>query len=111
MARFHGKVGFVKTVENEGSVFKEVATEKPYSGEVNKLTGKYERSDKLNDDLNLNNEISFIADSYAYENFQYIRYVHFLGANWKVTSATLGERPRIILQIGGVYNGSEGPQA
>lgn len=108
--RFHGKVGFVRTVEDEGSVFKEVATEKPYFGDILKISNKYEPSNKLNDDLILRNEISIIADSYAYENFQYIRYVRLLGAKWEVTSATLGERPRIILQIGGVYNGSQGPQ-
>lgn len=110
MAKFHGKVGFIRYEECEGSVFKEVAIEKYYSGDVTRISKRFEPTDKLNDNLTLNNEISIIANKFAYENFQYIRYVNYLGANWEVTSATLGERPRIILQIGGVYNGSEGPE-
>lgn len=110
MARFHGKVGFIRYEESEGSVFREVATEKYYSGDVTRISKRFDSADKLTDDLTLSNEISIIANKFAYENFQYIRYVNYLGANWKVTSATLGERPRIILQIGGVYNGSEGPE-
>lgn len=110
MARFHGKVGFISYKESEGSVFKEVATEKYYSGDVTRISRRFEQSDKLNDNLTLSNEISIIADKFAYENFQYIRYVNYLGANWEVTSATLGERPRIIMQIGGVYNGEQGPE-
>jgi len=110
MARFHDKVGFIYYEETEGSVFVERSIEKTYSGDVIKLSGRYERSDKVNDDLTLNNEIRIVADKFAYEHFQYIKYVHYLGANWKVTSATLDEHPRITLQIGGVYNGSKGPQ-
>jgi len=110
MARFHGRVGFITYEESDGGVFTEATTERYYSGDVNRISRRFESSDKLTDDLTLNNEISIIADKFAFENFQYIRYVNYLGANWKVTSATLGERPRIILQIGGVYNGSEGPE-
>lgn len=40
-------------------------------------------------------------------NFQNIRYITYLGANWKVTSIDV-QYPRLVLSIGGVYNG---PQA
>ena len=110
MAKFCGKVGFVHYEVSEGSVYKEVATEKTYYGDSYKLSRRYESSNKLNDDLTLNDEISIVADAFAYENFQSLRYVNYLGANWEVTSARV-ERPRIIMQIGGVYNGEEGPQA
>ena len=109
MAKFFGKVGFIHYEEFPGSVFKEVTEEKPYYGDVIKLSNRFERSDKLTDDITLSNEISIVADAFAYENFQYLRYVNYLGANWKIISATV-ERPRIVLQIGGVYNGSEGPE-
>ena len=109
MAKFFGKVGFISYVEEEGGVFKECVTEKPYYGDVIRLSRRYENSDGLNDNLNLGNEIQIVADAFAYQNFQSIRYVNHLGANWKVTSATV-DRPRITLQIGGVYNGEQGPQ-
>ena len=109
MAKFFGKVGFIYYEETEGSVYKEVTKEKEYFGDVNRLSRRFERSDKLNSDMTLSNEISIVADAFAYENFQWMRYVNYLGANWEITSATV-ERPRIILQIGGVYNGSKGPE-
>jgi len=40
-------------------------------------------------------------------NFQNIRYITYLGTNWKVTSIDT-QYPRLVLSIGGVYNG---PQA
>ena len=109
MAKFFGKVGFISYEEEDGGVFKEHVTEKPYYGDVVRLSRRYDKGDGLNDDLNINNEIQIVADAFAYQNFQSIRYVNYLGANWKVTSATV-DRPRITLQIGGVYNGEQGPQ-
>lgn len=109
MAKFFGKVGFVRYQELPGSVYKEVATEKEYYGDVLRLSRRFDTSDKLNDDMTLSNEISIVADAFAYNNFQWLRYVNYLGANWEVTSAKV-KRPRIIMQIGGVYNGEKGPQ-
>ena len=110
MAKFFGKVGFVFYTETEGSVFKETTVERPYYGDSIRLSRRYEATDTLNDDLVLSDEISIVADAFAYENFQSLRYVNYMGANWKVTSARV-ERPRIIMQIGGVYNGEKGPTA
>ena len=107
MAKFCGKVGFI-TYTQDGDVYKEAVTEKTYYGDVIRLSRRYEPSDKLLDDMTLNNEIEIVADAFAYENFQAMRYVNYLGANWEITSATVG-RPRITLQIGGVYNGEQGP--
>jgi hypothetical protein len=109
MAKFHGKVGFITYVESEGSVYKECVTEKGYYGDVIRLSRRYAPSETINDDLTLNAEISIVADAFAYQNFQSLRYVNYQGANWEVTSAAV-ERPRIIMQIGGVYNGSKGPE-
>lgn len=107
MAKFCGKVGFITYIQ-EGDVFKEKVTEKTYYGDVIRLARRYETGDGINDDMTLNNEIEIVADAFAYENFQAMRYVNYLGANWEITSATVG-RPRITLQIGGVYNGEQGP--
>ncbi len=110
MAKFCGKVGFETMVEGEGGVFRADPIEKIYRGDILNMLPKYESSDKLHDDLTLSNEISILADSFAYENFQYMRYVILLGVKWEITSAKI-ERPRILLRIGGVYNGRQGPQA
>ena len=106
--KFYGKVGFMETQEKASGVYEEVITERPYYGDVLRVNRRYQgSSDKLNDDLDINNEISIVADAFAYQNFHALRYVEWMGTKWKVSSVTV-ERPRLILSVGGVYNG---PQA
>lgn len=65
---------------------------------------RYQASDKVSEDITTSDEISVIADKFACKNFSNIRYVKYMGANWKVASVRL-RYPRIILTLGGVYNG------
>ena len=103
MAKFYGNIGFLKTTERSDSVWEETIVERKYYGDVIRRSIRYDQSDKLNDDLNISNQISIVADAFAYQNFQAMRYVEFLGAKWKITSATI-EAPRVVLTIGGIYN-------
>jgi hypothetical protein len=34
-----------------------------------------------------------------------MRYVEFMGAKWKVSSVDATKRPRLVLTLGGLYNG------
>lgn len=110
MAKYAGKIGFVKYVSGEHSVYTEEVTEKPYTGDVLMNNRRNENlSEKLSEDLQLNNEISIVANRFAIENFSYMRYATYLGTKWQIRSAKI-ESPRIILTLGGVYNGPTGPQ-
>jgi hypothetical protein len=60
--------------------------------------------ESVNLNLNVNNSISILADAYAYEHFFAIRYIRWAGALWTVNSVEV-QRPRLILEIGGEYNG------
>lgn len=104
MAKFYGNVGFVKTVETEPGIWEERVTENPYSGDLIRNTSRFQPSGGVNDNISIANNISIVADPYADENFQYMRYVVFMGAKWKITNAEI-QYPRIILTLGGVYNG------
>ena len=104
MAKFFGKIGYVKTEETRPGISEPVIVEKAYSGELNRFTRKYQNSTKVNTDINLSVEISIIADSYLLNNMHYIRYVKMNGAAWEVLSIT-PEQPRLLLDIGGLYNG------
>lgn len=104
MAKFYGNIGYVKTVEVKPGIWDEQVIEHPHYGDVTRNTSRYQSSGGVNDDITINNNISIIADPYANENFQYMRYVEFMGAKWKITNAEV-QYPRIILTIGGVYNG------
>ncbi len=104
MARFCGIVGYIDTKETSPGVWEEIPTEKTYRGDVTKNIKRYDSGENLNDNINLNNTISIVADAYAYQNYFAIRYVEWMGARWKVTSVEV-QRPRLILSVGGVYNG------
>lgn len=106
MAKFYGKVGFLRTEESAPDVYREVLTERLYKGDVIRNQKRYQSSESLNDDVVLSNNISIVADDYANENVFAIRYVMYKGVPWKVTNAEI-QRPRIILTLGGKYNVQE----
>ena len=104
MAKFYGKVGYGISKETAPGVWVDEIVERPYYGELVRNTRKMQTSDKVIDDINIANEISILADPFARDNFQYIRYVEFMGVKWKVTTIDV-QFPRLILSIGGLYNG------
>lgn len=104
MAKFCGKIGFVQTVETSPGIWKEVITEKTYTGDILRNSRKLQGGDRINSDINISNEISIIADPFANGNFHAMRYVVFMGAKWKIESAEV-QYPRLILSVGGLYNG------
>ena len=107
--RYYGVIGYAVTEETSPDVWTESIHEIHYRGEVRRVTRRLVSGDKVNDDVNVSNEISILADAFALQNFQNIRYVEWNGVKWKVSSVTV-ERPRMTLEIGGLYNGTEGPQ-
>lgn len=103
MAKFHGIIGYVQTEETAPGVYNEVVTERTYTGDILRNNRRWENSERLNDNLVINNQFSIVADVFAYENFQNIRYIQWMGTSWKVNSIEI-QRPRLILTVGGVYN-------
>lgn len=110
MAKYYGSVGYIRTVESDNpehpGVFEEEETVKKYYGDVLHYSRKFQPADGLNDNVTISNRISILADPYAFENFAYIRYVKWMGTKWKVTDVEV-QYPRLILSIGGVYNGEQ----
>lgn len=104
MARFHGKVGYGEAVETNPGVWEDVITEKSYFGDVVRNNRMLQQGDHLADDTKVNTSISIVADAYGNEHFFAIRYVEWAGVRWKVSNVEV-QTPRLILQIGEVYNG------
>jgi hypothetical protein len=106
MARFYGQVGYGETVEAtpESGVWEDKITEIPYYGDVIRNSRNLESGDKANPDITVDNRISIVADQYAIEHFFNIKYVRWAGVPWTVTNVEV-QRPRLILQLGSVYNG------
>lgn len=107
MTRFFGKVGYGNTVDNGKGVHKLEITERLYQGDVIRPSRRYSEDQKVNSDVSVGNAISIVADGYANNHFFAIRYVVWQGGYWEVRNITV-EPPRLILALGGVYNGPKG---
>lgn len=108
MGRFYGKVGYGETVEIAPGAWDDVIVEKSYYGDVTRLSKDQRDADKVNNDLRINNAFSLMADAYAYENYYNIRYIIWGGIYWDVTTVET-IRPRLLVNIGGVYDGPKAP--
>lgn len=104
MAKFYGKVGFVVTEETAPDVYTEKSIARYYMGDVIRNIKKATTGEGINDNLDINNQISIIADQFAFSHFFAMRYVEWMGAYWNVQSVEV-QSPRLIISIGGVYNG------
>lgn len=102
MAKWCGNIGYATFVEVEPGVHEEQITERLYYGDVIRNTRTLQTSGDINDNINIGNQISVIADPYANSHIHDMRYVEWLGNNWKVTTVDV-QYPRLILSLGGLY--------
>lgn len=106
MAKFHNKIGYAFSEENPpgAGVYIDRIEEREYFGDVIRDSKQWNRNENLNDNLTVNNRISITADDFAYSNFSAMVYVIWRDVYWKVSNIDV-QRPRLILSLGGVYNG------
>ena len=107
MNKFHGKVGYIKTVQDpdDDTVWEPITPiERTYYGDIRKNVSRWKTGDNVNDNIVVSNTISIVADAFAFENYLHIRYVEWMGHKLEVTSVEI-QYPRLILSVGGVYNG------
>lgn len=107
MAKFYGKIGYAETKETSPGVWTEEITERNYYGDLTRNNRRLQSTDKVNDDITITDELSIVADPYAYDHFYAMRYAEFMGAKWKITNVDASQRPRLILTLGGLYNGKQ----
>ena len=102
--KWFGTIGYADQVETKPGVWEDEITEREYFGDLTRNTRRLQTTDKLNDDIEISNEISIVSDPYANENFHSMRYAMYMGTKWKITSVEV-QYPRLILSLGGIYNG------
>lgn len=108
MAKFYGEIGYGNSVEIADGVWDDEITELKYYGDVIRNSRKLESGDQINNDLSVGNSISIVADAYANEHFFAMRYIRWAGSLWTISNVDV-ERPRLILRLGGLYNGPTAP--
>lgn len=105
MAKFSGLIGFGTEVEVSPGVYDHVIVEKPYFGEVVRETLEVVGGRTILGESKTANSFRIIADRYALENFFDMEYVKWNGRYWKVKQVEVHQRPRMLVRIGGIWNG------
>ena len=104
MAKFYGSIGYAETTETAPGVWTETITEQTCCGDVMRNNRRLEAGESVNDNVTVNNIVSIVSDPCIYKHMFAIRYVRWMGTAWKVTNVEV-QSPRLLLTIGGVYNG------
>lgn len=106
--RFYGKIGFYEdSKENSIGVWSENINTRNYYGDILSDNRYWNQTETINDDLIIKNRLSILADSYAFKHFGAMRYVELYDQLWTIKNVEI-KRPRIIITLGGVYNGPIG---
>lgn len=105
MAKFFGPIGYAVRIEERPGFYTNRIEEHNHSGDITRNNNSWRASpESTNDDLTLNHEVSILADPFAKNNIESMKYIRLMGTNWKITSVRV-QYPRLILSIGGAYNG------
>lgn len=103
MAKVYITIGYAETLESRPGIWEEVITEHDYYGDMIKSFIKYTSSDKVNDDVGIYNDISIIADTYAFKKMHLMKYAKIGEIKWKISNVEIAY-PRLKITLGGVYN-------
>jgi hypothetical protein len=108
--RFSGIVGFATSTQTSPGVWTDVITERSYFGDVVRSSRRLESPAQVPPETNasvaLGNSFSIVADAEAFGNYKDMRYVKWQGGYWTITDIEVS-RPRLILTIGGLWNGNK----
>lgn len=103
--KFHGKIGYVTSVETSPGIFINEPQEIECSGNVKTFKRRWVDAN-LNGDVQYNNTIiSVVLSPSVRAIMPNIRYVKWQGVAWQVQAIT-EEPPRVEMTLGGKYNGA-----
>lgn len=106
MARFCGNIGFVITAESatQPGVWVPTTTVRKYYGEILRNNRRWESDNKVNGDVAISNTFSVLIDDFLRSQFQYAKYIEYMGTKWEISSVEI-DYPRMKIETGGLYNG------
>lgn len=104
MAKYYGAIGFASTEEVSPGKWVEKIEERMYKGDLLRNNKKTQNQSTINNDVNISNQISIVTDPYLNENLFKIRYAEWMGQKWNISDIDV-QYPRLILSLGGKYNG------
>lgn len=113
MPKFSGKIGFGYEVEVSPGVFDLAIVERSYLGDVVREALERVGGQTVLGESKTANSFNIVGDAYSYTNFMDMKYVLWNGRYYEVRQTELKQRPRMLIRIGGRYNGptAEDPAA
>lgn len=103
MAKWSGKIGFAENIEYEPGCWEPSIVERHYYGDLVRNVSKRQNSGEVNDNINISNNFSIVADPYANNNLHAMCYIEYLGTKWKVENVEV-QFPRLVITVGGLWN-------
>ena len=106
MAKKKCKITFISEVESPvgSGVWRPQKTERYYKADIINNVRGLTPGEGTNNNVTVSNRFSIVGDPYANANFSAMRSIYWMGAEWEIKSVSI-EYPRLILEIGGVWNG------
>lgn len=103
--KFAGMVGFEVYSETSPGVYEPTIVEKFYRGTMEQELRRLYSGEDRNSDINIDDRLRIVADPFAQQNYQQIKFVKHMGACWIVKTVDVRNYPSMFLYLGGVYNG------
>lgn len=104
MTKYSGLVGYVTQEQTSPGIWSSVEHPKKMKGDILRQTSSTQNDDKVNSDVTLSHRVSLIGDYHAFDYYFNIKWVELYGRKWEVSSVEI-QRPRLILTLGGPWNG------
>jgi len=105
MAKASGILGYaMEQLNEETGIVSNTPVEIKVAGNMSRNNPRMSYPDSVNGTLTMSMSFSFIADQFAVKHANMIRYIIINGQAWNVNTIQI-LRPRIQIEIGGVYNG------
>lgn len=102
--KFYGKIGYIDETEKFRGVWGNVAVEREAVGDILSNIRRWETDSTIADEFTTSNRISVLADGFLLEHISMMRYVVWNNTAWEIKSVEIN-RPRVIISLGGIYNG------
>lgn len=103
MAKFSGLVGYGQQVEIEPGVWDTDDKVVMMRGDLIRQNADIKTSG-VNDEISLGHRVSLIGNAFAFDNYFNMKWIIVYGQKWKIASVEI-QRPRIIVSLGGLWNG------
>lgn len=105
MAKFYGKIGFGVEREVSPGVYDYDIVEKPYFGEVVRDAYDSVGGTTVLGERKTANAFRIVGDGYSVDHFYDMKYIRWAGRYWEIRQVEVVSRPRMLIRIGGVWNG------